>query len=87
MGIPPQQPNQPSPQQIQTALASSEYIVCATDGCGGKMFLPAVSYRRLSKIALATDQDMIVPIDLNVCAKCGSVVKEMLPENMQDDFS
>jgi len=87
MGSPPHQGNQPTPQQIATALNSAEYLQCKTDNCGGTMFLPASAFKRLSRIALATDQDAIVPVELMVCAKCGSVLSELLPDGMKDDFS
>jgi len=84
MGNPPAQPTQ---QAVAAALASSQYVTCVTKECNGKMFLQASAYKRLSKIALATDQDMLVPIELSVCGKCGAVQTELLPENMKEDFS
>lgn len=85
MGVPPQS-TQPTQATLQAALAIAPYLECETPKCKGRMFLPATAVKRISPIAIGTNEPMMVPIELNVCAKCGSVLKELLPSQFREDF-
>lgn len=74
MGVPPQQPTK---EQLELAYKNGHFIECDTENCHGKIFLPAIAFRHLSRIALGTSEDKQMPVDVLVCAKCGSVMDDM----------
>ena len=70
MGIPQGMP--PAPPAPNWNLATN--MEC--EECKNDTFIQAVNLQRLSKIVTATDKDMVRPIPVFACAKCGHVNKE-----------
>jgi uncharacterized Zn finger protein len=52
-------------------------IVC--EDCGNSAFVEGVMFKKLSKLAAGTDKDLVRPIPVFVCSKCGAVAKEFVP--------
>ena len=77
----PQKPTQS--QQVETGqgqpkidLGKSKPIVCAH--CGDDVFVTAGKFRKISKLITGTPQDVVVPIDVMLCANCGEICEELL---------
>jgi hypothetical protein len=51
-------------------------IVCDNTECGNDMFMPAMKFRKVSKLLSGTPNDQIVPIQVFMCTACGNVNKE-----------
>jgi uncharacterized Zn finger protein len=66
----------PVPQPAQDWSLAKD-IVC--EECGNNTFVDAVMFKKLSKLAAGTDKDLVRPMPVPVCAKCGAVVKEFVP--------
>ena len=49
-------------------------MVC--EECQNDTFIQAVNLQRLSKIVAVTDKDMVRPVPVFACSKCGHVNKE-----------
>lgn len=74
----------PHPPAPKVDISQATDIVCKTDECGGKLFLPAARFKKVSKILTGAPQDMLLPIDVYVCAKCGATLEELLPRGLDD---
>ena len=72
------QGQQPPQQKID--LKTSKPIVCQE--CGYDIFVQGVKARKISKLAANTPQDVIIPFDVMLCGNCGSVIEELLPEQV-----
>lgn len=44
--------------------------------CNSEIFLPAMKFRRISKFVIGEQQDQIIPIQVFICANCGTVPPE-----------
>jgi hypothetical protein len=51
-------------------------IVCDNEECTNDMFMPAMKFRKISKLLAGTPNDQIVPIQVFMCTACGNVNKE-----------
>ena len=75
-------------QQVETGqgqpkidLGKSKPIVCAH--CGDDVFVTAGKFRKISKLITGTPQDVVVPIDVMLCANCGEICEELMPEQLK----
>jgi ribosomal protein S27AE len=66
--------------QPKIDLSVSTPVVCAH--CGYDVFIAGTKMRKVSKLAAGTDQDVIVPFEIMVCGECGSVLEELLPQQI-----
>lgn len=64
------------------SIKDSTPIVC--DECGNDKFTEVVLLRRLSKLLIGSQKDLIVPINVFACSKCGHINKEFIPEGLED---
>jgi DNA-directed RNA polymerase subunit RPC12/RpoP len=62
-------------------LNDARDMVCE---CGGKIFMPGVRFKKLSKIMTGNPQDTIIPIEMYLCTTCGVPLQELLPLELQD---
>jgi hypothetical protein len=67
--------------QPQIDLGKSKPIVCAH--CGDDVFVTAGKFRKISKLITGTPQDVVVPIDVMLCANCGEICEELMPEQLK----
>ena len=65
-------------------LNDARDMVCE---CGGKIFMPGVRFKKLSKIMTGQPQDTIIPIEMYLCTACGVPLQELLPKELQDKQS
>jgi len=81
----PQKPTQSQPTnstgQPQIDLGKSKPIVCGS--CGDDVFVTAGKFRKISKLITGTPQDVVVPIDVMLCANCGEICEELMPEQLK----
>lgn len=75
--------NEQQPQQTpQVSLRDSTSMKCGE--CDYDVFLPATKIRKISKLLTGATQDAIIPIDVFVCAGCGTVNQELLPQEIKN---
>ena len=55
----------------------------ACEECGSEVFVEASMFRKVSKLLTGAPQDMIIPIPSFLCASCGALLKELLPEQLK----
>jgi hypothetical protein len=79
------QNGQQQPPKVQIDLSTSTPLGCAN--CGDDTFLPAVKMRKISKLLTGTPQDVILPIDVFLCASCGELNTELLPEQVKNLYA
>ncbi len=72
--------NQLTPQML---MQNSKAEVCT--GCGGKLFVPCVAIRRISRVYTGEQADGIVPMQLFACKDCGMPIEDMLPPDFFDE--
>jgi len=51
---------------------------------GGKIFLPADRFKKISRLLTGAPKDSVMPIELYVCAACGKSLNELLPQELQE---
>lgn len=51
-------------------------VVCDNTECKNDMFLPAMKFRKVSKLLAGTPNDQIIPVQVFMCTACGNVNKE-----------
>lgn len=67
--------------QPKIDLSKSKPILCS--GCGHDTFVDGARFRRISKLITNTPQDVIVPMEVFLCANCGEPCDELLPEQLK----
>jgi len=75
-----QQPN----LNVNIDLKNTQPVTSST---GGKVFAEGVILRKVSKFVAGTTEDAIMPIPVFYDVQTGEVVKEMLPKDLQDEFT
>lgn len=73
-----------TPAKKQVSIKQSTSIECVE--CGHDIYLPAVHLRKIPKIMVGAPQDVIIPIDVFLCANCGTLCKDLLPEEIREFF-
>ena len=64
------------------SIKDSTPIVC--EECGSDKFTEHYLMRRIPKLLIGAPKDVIVPINVFACSKCGHVNKEFMPEGLDD---
>lgn len=73
----------PSPQQqVNIKPEDLQEVRCQ---CGGDLYLPSVKFRKVNKLLTGSPQDQIIPIEVFVCASCGTVLEELLPKELRNN--
>ena len=67
------------------APSLKQTIAVKCEECGGEIFMPAYMLRKVSKLLIGAKNDGIIPIDTFVCAKCGHVNSEFIPEPLKKE--
>jgi hypothetical protein len=57
-----------------------------TSSTGGKVFAEGVILRKVSKFVAGTSEDAIMPIPVFYDVVSGEVIKEMLPQELREEF-
>jgi hypothetical protein len=69
--------SQLNPQGIDLSK-SSDYLC---EECDNHTFTVVYQLRQISALVSPSGEDMIVPVQLFACSKCGHVNKDFLPES------
>lgn len=64
-------------QQVQLDFEKSSDVVC--DACDNNTFVVHYHIKRFSALVSPTGDEMLVPMQLYACAKCGHINDEFLP--------
>lgn len=73
------------PQQPQISIKPSDLQDINCHKCGGDLYLPSFKFKKVSKLLVGADQDQIIPIQVYVCASCGSLMQELLPKELKEN--
>lgn len=63
-------------QQQQIDIKKTTPIICDNEDCNNDMFMPAMKFRKVSKILAGTKDDQIIPVQVFICTSCGNVNRE-----------
>ena len=72
-------------REVDIDMQNTNPIIC--EGCKGLAFQPAVMLRKVSAIMSPTGKETFLQIPCVVCAECGQINKEMLPEELRSGLS
>tara|TARA_A100001515_G_C4500105_1_gene186381 strand:+ start:263 stop:499 length:237 start_codon:yes stop_codon:yes gene_type:complete len=72
-------PGQNGQMQEQIDFSKTTEIKC--EACGGQTFKQTLLMRRMSPLASPNGQEMIIPMAVFACEKCGHVNKEFADVN------
>jgi len=73
----------PSTQGKQSIdIKKSKAIKCAKCDC--EVFMPAMKFRKISKLLTGTAKDAIIPIEVYCCSDCGEICEELLPDQLKN---
>ena len=68
-------------KQQKIDISQSKPMVC--NECGYDVFISGTKFRKLSKIAAASPQDIIIPFDVLLCGNCGQIKDDLLPDEIK----
>jgi hypothetical protein len=68
-------------------VKSSDLKDVNCEKCGMDLFLPSMKFKKVSRLLTGTPNDQIVPIEVFVCANCGTILKELLPKGLKEEDS
>jgi len=67
--------NELTQQQLAKSVMTSPNVVCK---CGSKVFHEALILKKVSALISPTGKEMLYPIPVYVCDKCGEIPAEFL---------
>ena len=70
---------------LQMSLADTTAVQCSL--CGGEVFEQGVMLRKVSALLTGNGQEGLIPVPVFLCSKCGTVVQELLPIELQKNES
>ena len=70
-------PKQPLPTQANIDISKADDVKCAE--CGHDVFIPVFMIKKVSAIMSTNGQEIIAPVKVFGCNKCGHVNEEFLP--------
>tara|TARA_B100000123_G_C25563118_1_gene354970 strand:- start:72 stop:305 length:234 start_codon:yes stop_codon:yes gene_type:complete len=70
-------PKQPLPQQVNVDLSQAEDVKCSK--CGHDVFVPVFLVKKISAIMSPNGQEIIAPMQVFGCNKCGHINEEFMP--------
>ena len=72
--------------QINIDLTKTQAVICSS--CSNNTFEEAMLLRKVSRFVTGTSQDGLIPVQVVVCKKCGTIVDETYPlqlKRMEED--
>lgn len=82
----PTRPEQPMMPKL--SMSDSKPMICQHEEhgekCGNDVFVPAMKFRKISKLLAGTDQDVLIPLEVYFCTECGNVNQELLPAEVRE---
>lgn len=73
-------PNQPPRRPLK--LSDTSEVKCP---CGNNVFTQVVLLRRVSSLLLLPGEPSLSPVPAMACTKCGVLVEDLLPKELQKD--
>ena len=70
----------PNETQVNVDLRNAEDVKC--ENCGHDTFVPSFLIKKVSAIVSPTGQEIIAPVQVFGCTKCGHVNKDFLPREV-----
>ena len=70
-------PQQPLPKQVNVDISQADDVKC--DECGHDVFIPVFMIKKVSAIMSPNGQEIIAPVQVFGCNKCGHVNQEFMP--------
>ena len=70
-------PKQPLPQQVNVDISQADDVKCSE--CGHDVFIPVFLIKKISAIMSPNGQEVIAPMQVFGCNKCGHVNTEFMP--------
>jgi DNA-directed RNA polymerase subunit RPC12/RpoP len=67
----------PLPKQVNVDISQADDVKC--DNCGHDVFVPVFHIKKVSAIMSPNGQEIIAPVQVFGCNKCGHVNKEFMP--------
>ncbi len=67
----------PLPKQVNVDISQADDVKC--DNCGHDVFVPVFHIKKVSAIMIPNGQEIIAPVQVFGCNKCGHVNKEFMP--------
>ena len=67
----------PLPKQVNVDISQADDVKC--DNCGHDVFVPVFYIKKVSAIMSPNGQEIIAPVQVFGCNKCGHVNKEFMP--------
>ena len=67
----------PLPKQVNVDISQADDVKC--DNCGHDVFIPVFMIKKVSAIMSPNGQEIIAPVQVFGCNKCGHVNKEFMP--------
>ena len=71
-----------SSNQKKLDLSQAKEIVCPE--CGGSVFISGNKFLKIPKIIAGTPQDVLIPVEIQLCGDCGEICEELLPREFQN---
>jgi hypothetical protein len=68
-------------KQQKIDISQSKPMVCSE--CGYDVFINGTKFRKLSKLAAGSPQDIIIPFDVLLCGNCGQIKEDLLPDEIK----
>lgn len=65
------------PLQLARYIEKSTQVLCKS--CGNQTFTEQVILRTVSKFIAMTEKDVLIPLPILACSKCGTYRDDMLP--------
>lgn len=77
--------NDKQPSKAPTvSVKQSKSVECKE--CQHDIYVQAVHLRKIPKIIVGSPQDVLIPIDVFLCANCGTLNTELLPQEIREFF-
>lgn len=69
-----------TPTGVNMDMSKSKEMKCK---CGDQVFMQATIFRKIPKLISNTPNDAVIPIEVYLCASCGTILDELLPPELQ----
>ena len=68
-------PTPKSTPKVQNTLdmSKTQPYTCDAEGCDNEIFMPAMKFRKVSRLIAGTSEDQLIPVQIFICTACGNV--------------
>ena len=81
--------NNPNINITKEMVMGANSIKCPKKDCDGDVFLTVIRFKKISKLLAGTPEDLLIPLESMVCAKCGAELsmEELIHPTFNEDSS